>query len=500
MRKGDSSLRRSIAAALAAGVLLAAVSPFPVSAAGLSDLNGHWARTAVEAGVARGYIAGYPDGTFRPESTITRAEFMKMLTSALRLPTAPNQPVFSETWHWSFQQGHIPKAVAAGYLNPEDYGASFGPDIRITRREIVMATMRALGKEATVTGGAAPALTAPDASQYPEWLRPWAAVALTEGIITGYEDRTVGLDRNATRAEALVMVQRVLNKLTMELSPDAGPGANGVRHPGEGEPTWSWTPVAAGKMTVTNGTHSFTTSEPVSDFALLPAPGQAAYVRFTAGDGKVVIGRVAQGRLSELDRLDQRAAGMLAVDDEGRLYYTDGKAGLKVASAFSTPAEVAGVRDRLTHSDIDWNGNLWATSGIWLYRVTPEAEVTTWPSRLMPYDQAQALETAEDGSVWLLARGKDEKLLALQLRDGALVRRLTLLGSRFPDEATVLGRSGPFLWVAAGTCGLYKFDLNSGSFARLVAPQSVATYSVVPSGDGGVLLRDQGQKYWRVLP
>jgi len=52
-------------------------------AVSLSDIKGHWGEANIKALVARGGIAGYPDGTFKPNNTITRAEFV---TIAVKSP------------------------------------------------------------------------------------------------------------------------------------------------------------------------------------------------------------------------------------------------------------------------------------------------------------------------------------------------------------------------------------------------------------------------------
>lgn len=54
-----------------------------VTAAAVSDIAGHWAQGYIQPLVDKGIISGYPDGTFRPNNPITRAEFCKIITSAL---------------------------------------------------------------------------------------------------------------------------------------------------------------------------------------------------------------------------------------------------------------------------------------------------------------------------------------------------------------------------------------------------------------------------------
>ena len=57
------------------------------SAASFTDTASHWARNAIETASANGWVTGYPDGTFRPNNSITRAEAMTMINRMLgRLP------------------------------------------------------------------------------------------------------------------------------------------------------------------------------------------------------------------------------------------------------------------------------------------------------------------------------------------------------------------------------------------------------------------------------
>ena len=59
---------------------LAALSSFVCFAdAKFTDVDGHWAKEYIEYGVEKGYINGYEDKTFKPNKTVTRAEFSKMI-------------------------------------------------------------------------------------------------------------------------------------------------------------------------------------------------------------------------------------------------------------------------------------------------------------------------------------------------------------------------------------------------------------------------------------
>lgn len=65
-----------------------------------SDISGHWAENEIERAAAFGWISGYPDGTFRPDARITRAEAMTMINRVLcRMPQSESDLLGSMvTW------------------------------------------------------------------------------------------------------------------------------------------------------------------------------------------------------------------------------------------------------------------------------------------------------------------------------------------------------------------------------------------------------------------
>ncbi|HEY3368412.1 MAG TPA: S-layer homology domain-containing protein [Symbiobacteriaceae bacterium] len=507
-----------ITAALAALMLFSAL-PGRSLAATLSDIAGHWARTQVEAGVAAGYVSGYPDGTFRPDAPITRAEFFKLLGAGMRLAPSSARTGFAEEspesgpTHWSFAQGHIPAAVGAGLLVPSDYGAQFAPDTPVRRRDMLLAAVRALGQEPLVYQQER-RLQTPDAGNYPAWLQSYAVLAMNDKVITGYTDGSLGLDRTATRAEALVIVQRILGRITLSLAPAGGPaGENVARHPGEGEPLWAWT-ATSGRPTVTAGGQSYTFPFDISDLALLPASGKAAWIRYSAG-GTGVIGRLAQGKLTEIVHDDSHKPDLLAVGEDGRLWYTDGAAQLFVAGPTGHPVPVAGVSEHLRFGEIDWNGHFWGLGDQTVYQVVPTGEVTTQDPRTGKGANVVAFAVADDGTAWVLTSAAGDvgnRLEAVSLQSGAAPHKEILLGPDFGGPGarvsfTVTGRNGPLLWLTAKVDGadqtqaLYRFDLTTGELVREVLPRSLpASLAAVSAPGGGVMLQEAGGKLWRILP
>ncbi|MDI6817682.1 MAG: S-layer homology domain-containing protein, partial [Actinomycetota bacterium] len=94
-----------------------------------------WYMAYVKKLVTAGIIDGYSDGSFRPNANITRAEFCKIVLAALgETPLEGAAPSFKDTGgHWAL--GHIEKAKSLGFIDGYKDG-SFRPNTGITRAEI----------------------------------------------------------------------------------------------------------------------------------------------------------------------------------------------------------------------------------------------------------------------------------------------------------------------------------------------------------------------------
>ncbi len=97
------------------------------------DIKGHWAEQQIGAWLDKGLVNGYPDGTFKPNKSITRAEFITMVNAAFgfKEDTAANFPdVKSTDWF----AGAIATAKTAGYVSGYADG-TIRPESMITRQE-----------------------------------------------------------------------------------------------------------------------------------------------------------------------------------------------------------------------------------------------------------------------------------------------------------------------------------------------------------------------------
>lgn len=188
------------------------------------DVETHWARKSILGAVSLGLVKGFPDSTFRPENTVTRAEFVTMLVRAEDAEVYKDLPAsFQDTLeHWVHSGGFLETAVKWGFVKPEDYGdRRFEPDKPITREEIAVLLVRALDKEQDALNYSSAPLQFRDAAEISRAARGHIFVAASKGLITGYEDQTFRPKNTATRAEAVTMLLRRL---------DAGPTVGCLQH------------------------------------------------------------------------------------------------------------------------------------------------------------------------------------------------------------------------------------------------------------------------------
>ncbi|PKM50307.1 MAG: hypothetical protein CVV02_11790 [Firmicutes bacterium HGW-Firmicutes-7] len=179
-----------------------------------NDISNHWAKEDINKLVNMGAINGYPDGSFKPNNTMTRAAFIKVIVLALNIDLV-GQTYFKDTEnHWA--NDYISAAVDYGILDVEDYGtgyASFNPDQNITRLEIATMVTKALGEEYAAVNDHGSTLNFSDSETIPTDLKGFVKIADREKIIAGYPDNRFIPNNIATRAEASVMVIRMLDSL-----------------------------------------------------------------------------------------------------------------------------------------------------------------------------------------------------------------------------------------------------------------------------------------------
>ncbi|MFC5469010.1 S-layer homology domain-containing protein [Cohnella suwonensis] len=170
--------------------------------AAFRDIAGHWAEASIKQAVESRIASGYPDGTFKPNRTVTRAEFAVMLVNALKLQSEEAQLTFADAANiGAWAKKAVALAVKAGILKGYADG-SFRPDAEITRAEMAAMIANALGHSAdaqTTTGYS-------DDKDIPAWARAGVAYAKQSGIAQGKGDNRFAPQDRATRAEAVAVL------------------------------------------------------------------------------------------------------------------------------------------------------------------------------------------------------------------------------------------------------------------------------------------------------
>lgn len=174
-----------------------------------SDSAGHWAEDIIQELAERGIIAGYRDGTVKPDNIITRGEFCALLARCLKIDTTSAEketPTFNDIdGNWS--EANIEALVDAGIIDPGDYDGSFRSTEPITRIEIIRMMVRSIHK-----GDAAEAYTGgtgfSDDSALNGADKGYAHYADDYGLVKGYPDNTIRPDDESTRAEAFALLER----------------------------------------------------------------------------------------------------------------------------------------------------------------------------------------------------------------------------------------------------------------------------------------------------
>ncbi|WP_422448713.1 S-layer homology domain-containing protein [Thermoanaerobacterium sp. DL9XJH110] len=176
------------------------------------DIQGHWARESIELMAAKYIVKGMTGGKFMPEGRVTRAQFATMLVNALGLRAGESGSTrFSDVAPGAWYYDGIMAAAGAGLVNGVGDGR-FAPDAGITREQMAVMIIRAYGY---ITGKdcrslASGAVQFKDVDRISPWAKQAVMAANKLGIVTGLTPQRFEPLRNATRAQAAVMVYRLL--------------------------------------------------------------------------------------------------------------------------------------------------------------------------------------------------------------------------------------------------------------------------------------------------
>jgi len=154
---------------------------------------------------SRQIIAGYPDGTYKPQNTLTADQF---ITCIVKASYYTNLPENKEYWAKPF----IDKSIELGYVKNGEFAAYNKP---ITRGEMARIVVRAIN---SITGAhefrdaEKIKMLIGDYDSIPNELKEFVVKTYDMGIINGYPNGTFKAGNILTRAEAAVVIRKTIDK------------------------------------------------------------------------------------------------------------------------------------------------------------------------------------------------------------------------------------------------------------------------------------------------
>ncbi len=170
----------------------------------LTDISGHWAKEQIQSFVDSGYVQGYPNGTFKPDNDITRAEFMTIANKAFGF-TEKAEINYTDVNAGSWYADTVAIAKAAGYINGYPNG-TMKPDAPITREEaaVIVAKIDALTSNETAAN------TFTDGADLAAWSKGSIGACADAKIFTGYPNGSFQAANLIERGESVVALSKAL--------------------------------------------------------------------------------------------------------------------------------------------------------------------------------------------------------------------------------------------------------------------------------------------------
>ncbi len=187
--------KKALILALTSAVCLNSISAF----AEYADVTGHWAEKFIDKLTQSGIVQG-SGGSFRPESSVSVAEFLKMVISAMGLDVADS------AGDWSAP--YIEAALKNSLIYSDEFDSFSRP---IKRSEIAKICTRAIDAD-EVSGSTREYLISRISDFYDirNDSKEYVLAAYANHLLYGYQDNTFQSQRSTTRAEACVIIDRMI--------------------------------------------------------------------------------------------------------------------------------------------------------------------------------------------------------------------------------------------------------------------------------------------------
>ena len=173
---------------------------------GLFNDTDHWAKTTIERFALGSIVNGYADGSFKPDATITRAEFTSIIVRAFDLKAATTNAQFTDVNEGDWYYDAVKAAYAAGIINGRGNN-TFAPNALMTREEMIVL----IGRVVEYGPIASPTPVYNDINSVSDYAKDAVLKAVSNGIIQGKGDGNIAPQATGTRAEALTIIKNALS-------------------------------------------------------------------------------------------------------------------------------------------------------------------------------------------------------------------------------------------------------------------------------------------------
>ncbi|CAG9606617.1 S8 family serine peptidase [Pseudoneobacillus rhizosphaerae] len=176
-----------------------------------ADVQTTWVKDEVEVLASRNIIQGKSENVFAPNDKLTRSQFAVLLARALNLPKAPYKGIFKDVTADQSTALEVEAAFNAGIIKGKT-ADTLGVNEAITREQMVLMLIRAIEyKDKALLANVKPAGEFTDSATISEDARESVKIAVALNLIKGKPDQTFAPKENLSRAQAAVVVYRLLN-------------------------------------------------------------------------------------------------------------------------------------------------------------------------------------------------------------------------------------------------------------------------------------------------
>ncbi|MBT9281090.1 MAG: S-layer homology domain-containing protein [Hydrogenibacillus schlegelii] len=166
-----------------------------------ADIQNHWAKNVIEVLAAHHIVKGRSTDVFAPNDSVTRAEFAALVLNAKGIAPRKASHPFVDVADNAWYRDVVATAYAENLMVGD--GAVFRPNDRITREEMVVVLVKALGLLDEAKGKAP---TFADAGRVSPWAREAVGLAQERGLVAGVGQNLFAPKQDAKRGEAAQII------------------------------------------------------------------------------------------------------------------------------------------------------------------------------------------------------------------------------------------------------------------------------------------------------